>query len=133
MRILLIVLELVSTASAAPTRKPSAPVEVSIEAKPLATGYLVTLTAIPTSVVSAIELDVAGRTVTFAATAAGQQRVITAWVPVAVGTGLDVVGGARVGGRHKAALVHVGAVARVAPKRSVVRVLPDGREIEEVR
>ena len=133
MRILLIVLALAGVAVANPVRKPSAPVEVSIDSKPLVNGYALTLVAVPTRAVPSLELELAGRTVTFGPTAAGQRRTITAWVPVATGTGLDVIGGARLAGRNKAAVLHVGAIERKAPKRSVIRTLPDGREIEEVR
>ena len=133
MRTLLILLVLAGTASADPIRKPSAPVTVSLESKPISGGYLVTLIAAPTRAVPTIELRLAGKSLSFGATAAGQRRELTTHVAVARGEGLDVIGGALAAGRNKAAVLHVGAAVRSAPKRTTTVTLRDGREVQESR
>lgn len=132
MRCLLLLL-VWSTAAAEPVRKPSAPVEVSIDTRELPGGYVVTLTAVPTRAVPSIELAIAGKQLAFGPTASGERRVLSAWVAVAPGDGLDLFGGARTAGRHKAAYARLGAAKREAPKRTTIRTLPDGRQVAEVR
>ncbi len=56
----MIVLALTGSVLAEPVHKPSAPVEVSIESKPLVGGYAVMLIATPTRAVPSIELEVFG-------------------------------------------------------------------------
>ena len=104
------------------------------EVKPVAGGYQVTLIATPRRAVPAVELRLAGKTITFAATRAGQARRLTVTVPVAAGLGRDVVGTAVLARRSRAALLRVGAAAapRLEPA-PVIRTLPDGRRISEVR
>jgi hypothetical protein len=112
--------------------KPSAPVTVQLEARPVSNGYEITLVAIAQRGVGRLELALAGETQVFGATAAGQRRTLTVTVPAPDPAGSDVVGVARVGGRSKAAVLRLGA-RRAAPQRPVVRRLPDGREVGEVR
>jgi hypothetical protein len=117
--------------------KPSAPVQVRLESRPVAGGYEVTLVAVPTRAVPALELSLAGKRLAFAATAAGQPRTLTVQVPVAAGAGADLVGGAAIGSgnqrRTKAAVLRVGALLQQAPSHPVTRTLPDGRSVAEVR
>ncbi len=126
-----------STASAERHYKPSAPVQVRLESRAVAGGYQVTLVAIPTRAVPAIELSLGGKQLAFTATAAGQPRQLTVQVAVAPGTGTDVVGSAAVGSagarRNKAAVLRLGARKIAAPVHTVTRRLPDGRSVAEVR
>jgi len=132
-RTLLLVLAFTASAAAGPARKPSAPVRVSIEARPVSGGYVVTLVAIPTRDVPSVELMLAGERLRFGDTSVGQRRELSTRIAVARGEGRDVIGGAFAGGRSKAAVLRVGTARKVAPKRTTTRTLPDGREIEEVR
>jgi hypothetical protein len=124
---------LASTASAERRGKPTAPVEVRLESRVVAGGYSVTLVAIPTIAVPRVEISLAGKSVVFAATAAGQRRELTVPVTVARGAGVDVVGSARVGTRNRAAVLRVGVARAEAPRFTVTRTLPDGRQVAEVR
>src|SRR4051812_21380182 len=102
----LVLVVLATAASAEPHKKPSAPVDVAIAIK----GDTATLTATPTQDVPAIELTLAGKTVTFGATHARVARTITAKVKDG-----DVVGQAKIGHRTKAALAHKGPIAVAKP------------------
>jgi hypothetical protein len=108
-------------------------VTVKLDAAPVADGYRVTLTAVPTRAVPALELSLAGKKLRFGATAAGQRRDFTVHVPVAAGAGADVVGSASASGRNKAAVLRVGAARAQAVKRAVPRTLPDGSVVSEAR
>jgi hypothetical protein len=132
-RVLAILLAITASAIAGPVRKPSAPVQVTIESRPVAGGYVVTLVAVPTRAVPAVELEVAGKSLVFGATAAGQRRVLVTRVVVPAGAGVDLVGSAAAANRNKAVVLRVGAPKAEAPKRGVTRTLPDGREVEEIR
>lgn len=115
-------------------RKPSAPVEVRLDSKAVAGGYEVRLVAIPTRDVPAVELTLAGKQLSFGATAAGQRRELVTTVIVRAGEGLDVVGSARAGGRNRAQIVRVGKAGQQrAAKPVTVYTLRDGRQIGEVR
>ncbi len=126
-----------SSASADRHAKPSAPVTVTLESHRVAGGFAVTITAAPTRAVPAISLSLASEHLGFGSTAAGQQRSLTVKVPVAPGAGADIIGSATVnvhgGIRNKAIVHHVGSVKPVTAKPGVVRTLPDGRAIQEVR
>jgi hypothetical protein len=118
--------------------KPTAPVEVHIDARAVAGGFDVTLVATPTRDVPSLELHVGTKRVTVGATRAGQVRTLSAHVTVAAGAGSDVVGSATVpvgrGIRNAVAFTRVGAQAPLEPRRSeTVRTLPDGTKILEVR
>jgi hypothetical protein len=115
------------------SQKPSPPVTVHLESVLVPGGYQVKLVAVPTRAVPAIELSLAGKRIGFAATAAGQRRELVMRVPVGAGAGVDVIGSASIGGRNKAAVLRVGVARLEAPKRTVIRRLPDGREVAEVR
>ena len=124
-----------STAVADPHAKPTAPVDLRLESKPVAGGYQVTLIATPSRAVPAIELRLAGKTQRFAATLAGQARQLAVTVPVsavAARVGVDVAGAAVVGRRSRATVVRLGAARKPEPP-AVLRTLPDGRTIAEVR
>jgi hypothetical protein len=132
---LVVVLAVLAFVHATPAEaKPSAPVELRMESAPVAGGYQVTLIATPRRAVPAVELRLAGKTVTFAATRAGQARRLTVTVPIAAGLGRDVVGTAVIARRSRAALLRIGTAAapRLEPA-PVIRTLPDGRRISEVR
>jgi hypothetical protein len=132
--LILIILGLATGSVAAePVRKPSAPVDVSITTRQLPGGYVVTLIAVPTRAVPSIELAIAGKQLVFGPTAGGERRELSAWVAIAPGDGLDLFGGARTANRHKAAYARLGAPKREAAKRTTIRTLPDGRQVEEVR
>jgi hypothetical protein len=114
--------------------KPSAPVALRLESSPVAGGYQVTLIATPLRAVPALELRLADKRVVFAATRAGQARRLVVTVAVAPGRGRDLVGTAVIARRTRAALLRVGAAAPpqlAAPP--VIRTLPDGRKVAEVR
>lgn len=124
-------------ATAGPHPKPSAPVDVKVEARPVGGAtYEVTLVATPKRDVKELVLDLDGRRVVAGATAAGQTRTMTARVSLGALRGRDVAGGASVdvgGGRRRAAAsVRVGAAAAAPPAPKVVR-LPDGEMAAEVR
>jgi len=132
-RILLLVLALTATVAADPVHKPSAPVAVSLASRAVQDGYVVTLVAVPTRAVPALELTLAGEHLRFGETAKGQRRELSMRIRIAAGEGRDVIGGALVAGRSKAAVLRVGARRKATPKRTTTRTLPDGREVEEVR
>ena len=118
--------------------KPTAPVEVHIDARAVTGGFDVTLVATPTRDVPSLELHVANKRIIVGATRVGQVRTLTAHVMLAAGAGSDVVGSATVpvgrGIRNAVAFTRVGAPAPVEPHRSeTVRTLPDGTKILEVR
>jgi hypothetical protein len=116
------------------SEKPSAAVNVEISAVDLGGGdHEITFRATPTRDVAALELVLDGKRSDAGATRAGQARTLTARVHVEDGKGLDVVGSARVDGRNKAALVHVGAADTAAPVETNVVTMPDGVQVEEVR
>ena len=114
--------------------KPMAPVELRLESTPVAGGHRVTLIATPLRAVPALELRLAGKTAVFPATRAGQVRRLVVTVVLAPSLGRDVVGTAVIARRSRAAILRIGAAAApqlVAPP--VIRTLPDGRRIAEVR
>ena len=129
----LVLLLLTATAVAEPIHKPSAPVDVTIETRVMPGGYVVTLVAVPTRDVTSIELAIGGQQLVVGPTVAGERRMLAAWVGVEPGAGLDLFGGARVAGRHKAAYARLGVAKREAPKRTTTVTLPDGRQVMEVR
>src|SRR5262249_22913615 len=121
-----------------PSDKPAAPVAVSIADRDLGAGdHEITLTATPTVDVAGITLTLADHYVAIGATARGETRTITTRVHLAPGEGRDVVGGAALGApghvRNRAAVVHIGTVAQVAPRATTTFRLPDGTVVEEVR
>jgi len=113
--------------------KPAAPVDVRLESKAVPGGYEVRLIAIPTRDVPGIELTLAGKQLTFGATATGQRRELVTKVLVRGDEGLDVVGSAATGGRNRASVLRVGKPLQRAAKRVQVYTMPDGRQIGEVR
>ncbi len=113
--------------------KPSAPVDVWIDSRPVSGGYEVRLVAIPTRDVPTLEINVAGKQVAFGPTSAGQRRELVTKVLVRSGEGIDVIGGAIAGGRNRAAVLRVGQPAQRASKRPTIYTLSDGRQISEVR
>jgi len=121
-----------SPAIASP-KKPSAPVEVQLESKPIAGGYEVRLVATPTRDVPTIELSVAGKQLAFGATVAGQARELVTRVRVRGGDGLEIVGNVIAAGRNRARVMRLGPPQQRAAKRVQVYTLPDGRQIGEVR
>jgi hypothetical protein len=132
-KVLLIVVVLAGVASADRHIKPTAPVTVTLAATAAPGGFDVKLVAVPMRAVPAVTLVLAGKQLTFAATAAGQRRELTVHVAVATGAGLDVIGGATAGGRNKAAVLHVGVAKLEAAKRETIYTLPNGDRIKEVR
>jgi hypothetical protein len=114
-------------------KKPSAPVDVRITSRPVAGGYQVRLIAIAMRDVPEIELSLAGKKLSFGATAEGQRRELVTTVAVKSGEGLDVVGSARAGGRSRAEVLHVGQATERKLKQPTIVTLPDGRQISEVR
>ena len=120
-------------ASTAFADKPSAPVSVRLESTAVPGGYQVRIVATPTRAVPSLELSLAGKRVAFGATAAGRTRELVVFVAVSAGTGADVIGSARAGGRNKAIGTRLGAAKLQAPKRTTIRTLPDGRDVAEVR
>lgn len=115
-------------------RKPSAPVRVYLDSRPITGGYEVRLVAVPTRDVPAIELTLADKKLAFGPTTVGQRRELVTRIAVRSGEGLDIIGSASADGRNKASVVRVGTQRARAPKRqTTIRTLPDGREIQEVR
>jgi hypothetical protein len=119
------------------TPKPSAPVDVAIEARPLGGDvYEVTLTATPSRDVGALELVLDGERVEVGATAAGEPRRLTRRIELDA-PGREVIGAAATGtGRHRrsrAAVAELGAVAAKPVRRTTIVTMPDGTRIEEVR
>ncbi|MCW5806824.1 MAG: hypothetical protein KIT31_30985, partial [Deltaproteobacteria bacterium] len=76
--------------------KPTAPVDVRLEARPARGGYDVTIVATPTADVAGLTLRVAGREQRVGTTPAGATRTFRVHVPIAAGEGADVVGSAAV-------------------------------------
>lgn len=133
MKWLVVVLAMLAIANPV-AAKPMAPVELRMEATPVAGGHRVTLIAMPHRAVPALELRLAGKTLVFPATRAGQVRRLAVTVPLAPGLGRDLVGTAVIARRTRATVLRVGAAA--PPQLAtppVVRTLPDGRRIAEVR
>jgi hypothetical protein len=126
------VLALVAGPAAADrSEKPSAPVTLRIDAKPIAGGYRLTLVAVATRAVPAVELKLAGKRIAFGATAAGETRTLVTEVS---GDALDVLGSATAGGRNRVTSLRIGGVAQQQKtKRTVTRTLPDGRTVAESR
>ncbi|MEO8704809.1 MAG: hypothetical protein ABI867_32455 [Kofleriaceae bacterium] len=132
MKPLLIAVAMALAAGPAVAEKPSAPVTLHLDAQPVAGGYQVTLVAVATRAVPALELRLAGKRIAFGATAAGERRELVAQVAVAPGDPLDVLGAARADGRGRVTSVHVGTAKQKAA-RPVTRTLPDGRTVREAR
>lgn len=136
--LLLVVFALGGCATEAPDRparssrtshKPTAPVELAIDTVASARGFEVTLRATPTRDVDAVELRLGNHSRGFGATKAGVTRVVSA--SVAPG---EVIGEARVAGRSKAIVAHVGVPAPQPQLRPTRRVtLPGGIDVAEVR
>ncbi len=117
--------------------KPSAPVDVTIAARPTGGAtYEVTLAATPRRDVKGLVLDLDGRRTVVGATAAGETRTVTARLSLGALRGRDVAGGAAVetdsGRRRAAASVRIGVAAAAARPVTTVR-LPDGETAAEVR
>jgi hypothetical protein len=106
---------------------------VRLDSKAVTGGYEVRIVAIPTRDVPTIELSLAGKRVSFGATAAGQRRELTTVVIVRPSEGADIIGSARTAGRNRAEVLRVGAAKQRAVKRVNTVTLPDGRQIGEVR
>lgn len=100
-----------------------------LDSKAVAGGYEVRLVAIPTRDVPDIELRLAGKSVTFGSTIAGQRRELV----VIVKADSDVVGSARAAGRSRAEVLRVGKPIERKQKPVTIYTLPDGRQIGEVR
>jgi len=112
--------------------KPAAPVTVTLDDRDLGGGdHEITLTAVPAIAVDGMTLRLAGADTHVGPTAAGVARTVTARVHESGGT--DVVGGANLNGRSRAAVIHIGATrpAAIVPSR-VIR-LSDGTVVREVR
>ncbi|HUQ06941.1 MAG TPA: hypothetical protein VM261_30830 [Kofleriaceae bacterium] len=125
-------------ATAGPRAKPSAPIDVTIAARPTGGAtYEVTLVATPRRDVKGLVLDLDGRRTVIGATAAGQTRAVTARVSLGALRGREVAGGAAVetdsGRRRAAASVRVGAAAAAAVRPVQAVRLPDGELAAEVR
>lgn len=144
MRSVLLSTAVVLAVIAAPARadrvrhhKPSAPVTLTLSSRPApeAGAHLVVLDAVATRDVPAIELRLAGESVRFGATRAGQHRRLEARIEVAAGAGSDVLGSARVGAagrvRSRTASIRIGAAAE-KPRPFVLRTV-NGKTIAEVR
>lgn len=117
--------------------KPTAPVVVYLHARPVAAGVEVTLVAVPTRDLPALELDLGTAHTKLGATARGRARSLTATFAVKDGEGLDVVGSAttRDGKRFRnaPALIRIGTPAPVEKPTGTLRTLPNGTVIDEVR
>ncbi|MBA2544888.1 MAG: hypothetical protein H0V17_34920 [Deltaproteobacteria bacterium] len=114
-------------------RKPSAPVRVYLDSKPVTGGYEVRLVAVPTRDVPAIELMLGDKKLAFGATVVGQRRELVTRISVRGGEGLDVIGSASADGRNKVTSLRVGTQPAQRKRSTTIRTLPDGREIQEVR
>jgi hypothetical protein len=117
--------------------KPSAPVELALDARPLGGDlYEVTLRATPSRDVGALELTLDGERVDLGATAAGDTRTMTRQIRLD-GPGREVIGAAAtgVGGqrRNRAAIVELGVVPRKPARPVRIVTMPDGTQIAEVR
>lgn len=117
--------------------KPSAPVDVRIDARPTGGAtYVVTLTATPRRDVKGLVLDLDGRRTVIGATAKGQARTVTARISLGALRGRDIAGGATVdvgaGRRRAAASARLGVAPPPPPPVNLVR-LPDGTYAAEVR
>jgi hypothetical protein len=117
--------------------KPSAPVQVTLEARPLGGGdYEVTLRATPSVDVPQLELRIDGEAFAVGATSARETRTVTRRVHLD-GAGRELAGGATVpvGGhrRSRAAVITLGAVAKPAAAPTKIVTLGDGTQVEEVR
>jgi hypothetical protein len=110
--------------------KPSAPVEVELEARPLG-GDLneVTLTATPTRAVGALALTLDGERLEVGATAAGEPRTMTRQLR----GGREVIGVAATERRNRAEIVELGVVPRKPAPPVRIVTMPDGTQIAEVR
>jgi hypothetical protein len=131
-----IVMAACSTAPAQRPRseKPEAAVAVRLEARAIAQGeYEVTLTATPTAELPALTLTLDGQRQMMGPAHRGVPRTMTATVK-SPAAGRDVVGVAALGGRSKAAIVHIGAVQRAAAAPPIHRVdVPGIGGVAEVR
>jgi hypothetical protein len=150
----------VTSAEADPRRgKPGAPLALELVERAVPGGREVTLVAVARRDVPSIELALGGKTIAFGASATGQRRELTVFVP---GDG-DVSASARSGSHRMSRVLRGGApaersdalrtmipaasvgrpvlgsspgaptAARVVPVRATLRTLPDGRVVKEVR
>lgn len=115
--------------------KPSAPVTLTITSAAPADGVrVVVLRAVVTRDVPAIELALAGQTVEFGATRAGQPRTLEARIPASLDD--DLIGTARVGtgagGAVRSAAVALQLAAKPAERPTVIYTV-HGRKVAEVR
>jgi hypothetical protein len=113
--------------------KPSAPVALTITSRAATAGVrVVVLDAVATRDVPAIELTLAGTSVRFGATRAGEHRTLEATIPADTAT--DVIGAARVGtggsSRSRAIALKVAPAEREKP---YMLYTVKGRAIQEVR
>jgi hypothetical protein len=118
--------------------KPSAPVQVTLEARPLGGDvYEVTLHATPKVDVPQLELRIDGEAIAVGATQARETRTMTRRVHLDGAAGRELAGGATVpvGGhrRSRAAVITLGAVSKPAAAPTKIITLGDGTEVEEVR
>jgi hypothetical protein len=117
----------------APTGKPAPPLDLQVTTRSLGGAeHEVTVAVTATRDLGALELTVDGRPARFAATSAGQARVVSLRLR-APAEGRDVVAVARAGGRSRAAVVRLGAPAAPPPAPGAMIVLPDGTVVAEVR
>jgi hypothetical protein len=134
MRSVLVWLALVlamSTAAADRARvrqKPSAPVALSLTV----TGDVVTLDAVATRDVTALELRLGAEVSRFGPTRAGQRRRLEARIAVPTPGGIDVIGSARTGGRNRVTSIRLGSPAAEQPRRFELRTVA-GKPVAEVR
>lgn len=121
--------------------KPTAPIDLTLEARPVAgtatvERFEVVMNATPRRDLDRVELAIDGQPATVATATAGALGVARATVEVPRGEGRDVVGtavvvvdGKRMG---RAAQVRIGAPAAAAPAGTIIH-LPDGTAVQEVR
>ena len=144
MRFVLLSTSLVLAVIAAPARadrgheKPTAPVTMTLteRAAPDAGVRIVTIDAVATRDVPAIELRIGTESARFGATRAGQHRRLEARIAITAGDGADVIGSARTGTggrvRSRTQAIRVGAPAPEKARPFVIRTV-DGKHVAEVR
>lgn len=116
--------------------KPSAPVALTITSSAPADGVrVVVLRAVVTRDVPAVELELAGQTVQFGATRAGQARTLEARIPASLDD--DVLGTARVGtgagNAFRSGVVALKLGAAKPVERPITIVTVNGKKVAEVR
>ena len=116
--------------------KPTAPVKLTLETRALGNGdYELTLTAITTAALDALELKTGETIKQFTALEDGATRTISGRVHIDNGAGRNVTGSARTtkGPRQMSAITGLWLGAKQAEQPTNIIPLPNGEQAEEVR